>query len=82
MVKIENKYLQKESVVCSTKKYKPVVLKVRSILSALPSRFRIVQNIQDNPLEEILELLKQQPEFMPKKWYLLKRREKMNKVFT
>ena len=50
VTKIENRYLQEESIACFTKKYKPV-------LETLSSQFRILRNIQENSLKKILELL-------------------------
>ena len=38
------------------KKYKPVALKVRPVETELPSRFRIVRNIQGDPLQDLPQL--------------------------
>src|ERR1700676_1367732 len=38
------------------KKYKPVALKVQPVIMDLPNRFRIVQNIIENPLKDMPKL--------------------------
>ena len=76
MVKIKSEHSQEEKIVCFMKKYKLVALKVKPVFSTLSSRFKIIRNIQGNPLDGIPELLELPSKFMPKKWYSLKKKEK------
>ncbi|OBZ67402.1 hypothetical protein A0H81_12564 [Grifola frondosa] len=49
--------------VTQKKKYKPVALKVRPVLATLPNRFRIVRNIQGDPLADMPPLDPNPPTF-------------------
>ncbi|OBZ78510.1 hypothetical protein A0H81_02120 [Grifola frondosa] len=51
--------------VTQKKKYKPVALKVRPVLATLPNRFRIVRNIQGDPLADMPPLDPNPPTFEP-----------------
>ncbi|KXN85534.1 hypothetical protein AN958_11170 [Leucoagaricus sp. SymC.cos] len=63
-----------------TKKYKPVVLKVRPVLGELPDKFRIVRNITGDPLENLPQLPVHPPAPQPKGRYTHERMEKMDKI--
>ncbi|KAF9439901.1 hypothetical protein P691DRAFT_644915, partial [Macrolepiota fuliginosa MF-IS2] len=60
------------------KKYKPVALKVRPVLSELPQKFRIKREITGNPLEGMPELPIHPPEFTPQGRYTQERKEQMD----
>ena len=62
------------------KKYKPVALKTRPILSDLPSKFRILRNIQGDPLEAMPKLEPVPPEYTEAKRYTKDRKEKIDQV--
>ena len=53
------------------KKYKPVLQKVRPLVTNLPDWFRIVQNITGDPLENMPKLNPRPPSFVPTPWYSL-----------
>ncbi|KAF7783144.1 hypothetical protein Agabi119p4_2520 [Agaricus bisporus var. burnettii] len=60
------------------KKYKPVALKVRPVLSELPDRYRIKRHIIGDPLAGMPQLPTHPPEFTPKGRYTQERMEKMD----
>ena len=64
----------------TTKKYKPVALKVKPVMGTLPDKFRIEQKILGDPLAEMPKLNLQLPEFEPKGRYTQERKEAMDKV--
>jgi hypothetical protein len=49
----------------SKKKYKPVALKIRPVITDLPNRFRIIRNIVGDPLDNIPKLNPRPPPFSP-----------------
>jgi hypothetical protein len=51
------------------KKYKPVALKVRPVITNLPDRFRIIRNIIGDPLENMPPLNSHPPSFTPSPRY-------------
>lgn len=57
------------------KRYKPVDKKVRPILGAVPSKFRIVRNIIGDPLADIPSLNPRPPPFTPTGRYTQERKE-------
>ncbi|KAI0958351.1 hypothetical protein AcV7_004191 [Taiwanofungus camphoratus] len=62
------------------KKYKPVVLKTRPILGAVPEQFRIIRNIKGDPLS-IMPVLSADPQpFEPTGRYIRERFEIMEKL--
>jgi len=65
-------------VVCFTKKYKPVALKVKLVLGMLPERFRIIRDIRGDPLKDLPVLPERPPDFIPKGRYMAERKEKLN----
>jgi hypothetical protein len=56
-------------LVATKKKYKPVALKVRPVITNLPDRFRIIRNIIGDPLEHMPSLNPHPPSFMPSPRY-------------
>jgi hypothetical protein len=64
----------------SKKKYKPVALKVRPVITDLPNRFRIVHNITGDPLENMPKLNPHPPLiFIPTSCYTLERKDIIDK---
>jgi hypothetical protein len=60
----------------SKKKYKPVALKVRPVITDLPNHFRIVRNITGDPLENMPKLNPHPPStFVPTSCYTLERKD-------
>jgi hypothetical protein len=51
------------------KKYKPIALKVRPVITNLPDRFRIIRNIIGDPLEHMPSLNPHPPPFTPSPRY-------------
>ena len=67
-----------ESFAAAKKKYKPVALKVRPLLSELPEKFRIVRNLTGDPLADLPPLNPRPPtEFIPGTRYTTERREEL-----
>ena len=64
----------------ATKKYKPVVLKVKPIMGTLPEQFRIKRKITGDPLADMPELKPKPLDFEPKGRYTEERKEAMDKV--
>jgi hypothetical protein len=54
------------------KKYKPVAQKVQPVITELPDRFRIIQNIVGDPLTDMPTLNHHPPPFAPSPRYSLK----------
>jgi len=69
---------ERADAVCFTKKYKPVTLKVKPVLRTLPEKFRIIQDIREDPLKDLPILLERPPDFVPKERYMAERKEKLN----
>ena len=65
--------------VTGKKKYKPVALKVKPVIAALPSEFHIERNIIGDPLEDMPALSPNPPPFTPNKRYTAKRRDIVEK---
>lgn len=57
------------------KKYKPVALKVWPVISELPEKFRIIQNIIGDPLRNLPALNPRPPPFVPMGRYMQERKE-------
>jgi len=72
VAKLESWNSQEESMAYFIKIYKLVALRVKPVLDILSGKFRILQNIQRNPL---LELLKQPSKFVPKTGTYLRERK-------
>jgi hypothetical protein len=64
-----------ETYATTKKKYKPVARKVRPVLGDLPEKFRIVRNIQGDPLESLPILDPNPPPFAPAGRYTEERRD-------
>src|SRR6266850_1763091 len=62
-----------------SKKYKPVVKKVKPIIGALPAQFRIVHNITGDPLADMPTLLTNPTEFTLTGRYTVERKEAVDK---
>ncbi|OBZ72851.1 hypothetical protein A0H81_07004 [Grifola frondosa] len=62
------------------KKYKSVALKVQPVLATLPNRFRIVRNIQGDPLADMPSLDPNPPSFVPTGRYTQARRDAFRKA--
>ena len=81
-------YLQRTSQVKSVAKeraavytkYKPVALKVKPLFTDLPAKYRIIREIQGDPLENMPVLNPNPPEFKPTGRYTLERKEAMDLV--
>jgi hypothetical protein len=61
------------------KKYKPVSLKVRPVITNLPDRFHIIQNIIGDPLEHMPSLNPHPPPFTSSPHYTAKRKAIIDK---
>ena len=68
------------SVFIGKKKYKPVHLKVRPLLTDLPDKFRIIRNIVGNPLATMPMLNPMPPPFTPTGRYTAEHRALIDKV--
>jgi len=55
-----------------------VALKVKPVLGTLPERFRIIQDIKEDPLKDLPVLPERPLDFIPKGRYMAKRKEKLN----
>lgn len=62
------------------KKYKPVMQKVRPVVTQLPGRYRIIREIQEDLLENMLVIEKVPPPFEPIGRYTEERRITLEKV--
>ncbi|KAF9456243.1 hypothetical protein BDZ94DRAFT_1285833 [Collybia nuda] len=62
------------------KKYKPVHLKVKLLLTDLPGEFRIIRDIKGDPLEALPVLSPNPPDFIPTGRYTQERKEAFEKV--
>ena len=60
-------------------KYKPVDLKVKSVMQELPLKFRILRDIEGNPLAEMPALSPNPPDFEPVGRYTQARKEQFDK---
>lgn len=75
----ENEKSEIDELLClAGKKYKPVALKVRPVLSDLPEKYRIKRKIVGDPLEGMPQLPVHPPDFSPKGRYTQERMEKMD----
>ncbi len=70
---------QQEAVLV-TKKYKPVALKTKPVLTTLPSNFRIIHDIKGDLLEGIPELSPYPEDFEPTGRYSLERKLKIDEI--
>jgi hypothetical protein len=61
------------------KKYKPVAVKVRPVLTDLPPEYHIIREIQGDPLKDLSELPLDSPEFEPGEQYRLEQWEIVEK---
>ena len=64
--------------VVTKKKYKPVAKKVRPVIAELPEKFRIVRNIEGDPLAEMPTLNPNPPAFQPTQRYTQERRDALD----
>jgi hypothetical protein len=62
------------------KKYKPVALKVKPVIGELPDKFRILQNIIGDPLQDLPILLTKLLTFIPTGCYTQERKDLFNKL--
>ncbi|THU76289.1 hypothetical protein K435DRAFT_622426, partial [Dendrothele bispora CBS 962.96] len=62
------------------KKYKPVALKVKPVLTELPEKFRIVRDIKGDPLKEMPMLSTTPRDFEPTGRYTQERKEIIDRV--
>jgi Integrase zinc binding domain/RNase H-like domain found in reverse transcriptase len=72
--------IPEESYLKTTKKYKPVALKVKPILGELPDKFRIIRNIVGDPLANLPTLNPIPPKFAPFGRYTEERKELFDKA--
>ena len=68
------------AILAAKKKYKPVALKIRPVMTELPERFRITRNILGDPLDTIPTLPKHPEPFRPHGRYTLERKEYIDKA--
>ncbi len=68
----------KPVAVLASKKYKPVVLKVKPLLGDLLDKFRIVRDIEGDPLKDIPLLSTSPPEYMLTARYTPERKAKID----
>jgi len=68
-----------EIFIKTTKKYKPVALKIKPVKSTLPSQFCIIRNITGDPLTNIPHLNPHPPPFTPTGRYTQERKELFDK---
>ena len=68
-------YNTSDTFAVTKKKYKPVALKVKPVVSELPDKFRIVKNITGDPLEKLPTLNPHTPSFKPHGRYTQERKE-------
>ena len=66
---------------CFAKKYKLVALKVKPVFRTLPERFRITQEIIDNPLKDMPKLPEWPPEFQSRERYNLEQKDRLDKLY-
>ena len=66
--------------VVTKKRYKPVAQKVRPVVTQLPGKYRIVREIQGNPLEDMPVIEKVPPSFKPTGRYTEERKEALEKA--
>ena len=66
----------------SKKKYKPVVLKTRPVLGAVPEKFRILRNIVGDPLATLRPLSTNPPPFRPIGRYTIERAANTDKLHS
>ena len=64
--------------VVTKKKYKPVAKKIKPVIAELPEKYRIVQNIVGDPLENMPSLDPNPPPFQPTGHYTEERRDKVD----
>ena len=62
------------------KKYKPVAVKVKPVIGALPDKFRIIRNIIGDPLKDLPVLPIHPPPFIPTGRYTQERRDLFDKL--
>ena len=62
------------------KKYKPVALKIKSVLGELPDKFRIIRNIIGDPLQELPTLNPNPPLYTPTGRYTQERKDLFDKL--
>ena len=65
--------------VVTKKKYKPMAKKVKPVIASLPGQYRIIREIQGDPLENMPVLEKVPPPFKPTGRYTAERRETLVK---
>ena len=66
--------------VVTKKKYKPVAKKVKPIIAELPGHYRIIRDIEGDPLENMPDLEKMLLPFTPKGWYTAEHKETPTKA--
>ena len=69
-----------EASVFTTKKYKPVALKVKPVYAELPDEYRIKRDIQGDPLKNMPPLNPVPPDFVPTGRYTQERKEGFDKI--
>ena len=68
------------AIYAAKKKYKPVALKVRPVMTELPKRFRVVRKIIGDPLADMPVLPTNPTHFEPTGRYTLERKQYIDKV--
>ena len=66
--------------IATKKKYKPVHLKTKPVISSLPDKFRIIRNIISDPLKDLPKLPTDPFRFQPTGQYTKERQEKFNEA--
>jgi hypothetical protein len=62
------------------KQYKSIALKVKPVIGELPDKFRIIQNIIGNPLQDLLILPTKPPTFTPTGHYTQEHKDLFDKL--
>ena len=66
--------------IATKKKYKPVHLKTKPVISNLPDKFRIIRNIIGNSLKDLPKLPTDPPRFKPTGQYTKEHQEKFDEA--
>lgn len=77
---LEQQTVEQYIAYTAKKKYKPVALKVKSVICELPEKFRILRNITGDPLKDIPILDTNPPSFIPTGRYTQERKELFDRL--
>ena len=77
---LEQQPIEQYIAYTAKKKYKPVALKVKSVICKLPDKFHILQNITGDPLKDLPILETDPPPFTLTGWYTQERKGLFDKL--